>query len=113
MISCSIRADGRVAVTFCDADPARRGQWVGVAGDFNGWDPAMTPMRWGAGGYTATVVLTAQRYRFRYWSSLGGWFNDDSVNSLEFNQFGQNNCVLDLADPVATLDRPAAAREPA
>ena len=69
MISCSIRGDGRVMVTFTDPDPTRIGQWVSVAGDFNDWNTRATPMRWGNGGHMATVVLPAARHRFRYWSS--------------------------------------------
>ncbi|HEX3829314.1 MAG TPA: isoamylase early set domain-containing protein [Sporichthyaceae bacterium] len=113
MISCSIRTNGRIAVTFSDAAPARIGQRVGVAGDFNGWDPTATPMRWGPGGHMATVELEAERHRFRYWSSRDGWFNDDSASSYEFNEFGQKNCVLNLAVPHAGLRRSAAVFEPA
>jgi hypothetical protein len=96
MISFSTRADGRVAVTFSDSDPARIGQRVTVAGDFNDWNTRATPMRWGDGGHMATVVLPAARHRFRYWSSRDGWFNDDSAISHEVNEFGDENCVLDL-----------------
>jgi hypothetical protein len=44
----------------------------------------------------ATVVLPAARHRFRYWSSRDGWFNDDTASSHEVNEFGDENCVLDL-----------------
>jgi hypothetical protein len=97
MISCDISPDGgRVLVTFTVADPARADHDVYLVGDFNDWDPAATPMDNRDGRHTATVALQpGWRYRFRYLSSADGWFNDDT-GGHEFNEFGQQNCVLDL-----------------
>jgi Glycogen recognition site of AMP-activated protein kinase len=98
VISCDIHPDGRrVLVTFTVADPTRAAEDVYLVGDFNDWDPAATPMANHHGRHTATVALQpGWRYRFRYLSSVDGWFNDDT-GGHEFNEFGQQNCVLDLA----------------
>jgi hypothetical protein len=98
MISCSPHPDGRrVEVTFTVADPERVDHRINLVGDFNDWDPAAGRMHNSAGTHTATVALHPGRYRFRYLSSHDGWFNDQDAGCYEFNEFGQRNCVLDLA----------------
>jgi 1,4-alpha-glucan branching enzyme len=106
MISCDIHPDGqRVLVTFTVSDPQRATHRVHVVGDFNDWDPDVTPMQNDAGTHTATLALPAgRRYRFRYLSNVDGWFNDDS-GSHEYNEFGQLNCVLDLVFNLDSLRR--------
>ncbi|HEY3604244.1 MAG TPA: isoamylase early set domain-containing protein [Sporichthyaceae bacterium] len=98
MFSCDIKPDERrVLVTFTVSDPGRTGQEVYVVGDFNDWDPCATPMLNDAGRHTVTVALwPGRRYRYRYLSSHDGWFND-SDGWHEYNEFGQQNCVVDLA----------------
>jgi 1,4-alpha-glucan branching enzyme len=108
MISCSPHPDGRgVSVTFTVAEAQRADHWINVVGDFNNWDPGATRMHRSAGTHTATLVLgPGRRYRFRYLSNHDGWFNDQDAGWYEFNEFGQRNCVLDLAIlNLATLRR--------
>jgi 1,4-alpha-glucan branching enzyme len=99
MISCSAHSDRRrFSVTFSVTDPERAGHQINVVGDFNDWDPGATPMLRDADTHTAEVTLNpGRRYRFRYLSSQDGWFNDDTAGWYEFNEFGEKNCVLDLA----------------
>jgi len=106
LISCDIHPDGqRVLVTFTVCDPNRATQQVHLVGDFNDWDPDVTPMQNNAGTHTATLALpTGRRYRFRYLSDADGWFNDEG-GLHEYNEFGQLNCVLDLAINVESLRR--------
>jgi 1,4-alpha-glucan branching enzyme len=99
MISCDTHPDRlRVNVTFKVVDPDRTGHQINVVGDFNDWNPGATQMAEHAQTHTATVALhPGRRYRFRYLSNHDGWFNDDTAGWYEFNEFGQKNCVLDLA----------------
>ena len=98
MISCSPDSCGRrVSVTFTVTDPRRAGQQINLVGDFNGWDRAATKMHGASGAPAATVALDTDRYRFRYLGSRDGWFNDEDAGCYEFNEFGERNCVLDLA----------------
>lgn len=113
MISCAIAPDLRtVAVTFAVSDPTRAGERINVVGDFNDWDPHATELHRTVGGeHVATLPLRpGRRYRFRYLSEHGGWFNDESAGHYEYNEFGGKNCVLDLAilDLAALRPRPAA-----
>jgi hypothetical protein len=99
VISC-IPAPGRpvLNVTFTVADPEPGDHEIHVVGDFNGWDRCATPMRRSGDSHVATVALDpGSRYRFRYLSSRDGWFNDQDAGWYEYNEFGQRNCVLDLA----------------
>ena len=55
--------DGTVEFRFFRPD-ARQ---VGVAGEFNGWNPHDSPMiRDGGGWWTPRLLLTAGSHRFRY-----------------------------------------------
>ncbi|HEX3825683.1 MAG TPA: isoamylase early set domain-containing protein [Sporichthyaceae bacterium] len=98
MISCSPESSGRrISLTFTVTDPRRGGQQINLVGDFNDWDRAATKMHGATGAPAATVALETGRYRFRYLGSRDGWFNDEDAGCYEFNEFGEKNCVLDLA----------------
>jgi len=51
---------------------------VGVAGDFNGWDPQVTPLtRKKSGDFNVTLELASGReYQFRYVIDGQTWEND-------------------------------------
>jgi hypothetical protein len=121
MIRSEIAHDApAAAVTFTLAHSGLDGHRVAVVGDFNGWDPGATPMDREDGAYTATVTLAPGRYRFRYLSEDGAWFNDDAADDYEPNEYGGQDSVLDLtvttlteadlrhhdADPPAGLNPP-------
>jgi 1,4-alpha-glucan branching enzyme len=85
-----------VKLTFVLPDKALDGKAV-VVGDFNGWDPSATPLRKRGEQRSATVTVDAgRRYSFRYYSERDGWFNDDAAHDYERNEFGDDNCVIDL-----------------
>jgi 1,4-alpha-glucan branching enzyme len=95
MITTRKLSRAKVRVTFELPDD---GPSVGVAGDFNDWDPSTTPLKRRSGARRASVVLdTGQRYSFRYRNSDGDWFNDPQAHTYEWNAFGEENGIIDLA----------------
>jgi len=69
-----------------------------VVGDFNDWDPGVDRFRRRANG-TASAVLSLEvgrRYRFRYRSASGGWFNEDAADGFEENVHGSVDCIVVL-----------------
>lgn len=84
---------------------------LSVVGDFNDWDPTVTPMTPAGQGCEATVTVDAgRRYAFRYLAADGRWFNDDGAHTYEPGPFGGENCVIDLTD---AIDLTGAAAAPA
>jgi 1,4-alpha-glucan branching enzyme len=91
------RLDGvpKVRVTF--AVPADHLGPVSLVGDFNRWDPTATPLLQQGAWLSATIDLDVDRtYAFRYRTEAGGWFNEESADKTEINEFGSENSVLDL-----------------
>jgi chromosome partitioning protein len=67
---------------------------VGVAGTFNDWDPARTPMSPGPGGnWKTTVWLPAGRYEYRFVAD-GQWLSDPTARERVPNSFGSTNSVV-------------------
>ena len=74
-----------------------------VVGNFNGWDPAATPMRRRkGGGWAASVRLPqGERFEFRYRVRRtvetevhdADWMNDEQCESCD-NPFGGQNSVV-------------------
>jgi 1,4-alpha-glucan branching enzyme len=89
----------RVKVTFVLPPEEAEGA-VAVLGDFNDWDGGGLPLRRSGAEWKASVTLDAgQRYAFRYRRSNGEWFNDPDADGYEPNEFGGDDCVIDLTDP--------------
>lgn len=68
-----------------------------VVGDFNGWDPAATPMTYSKKKKTfrATVDLEpGKSYQFRYFVNGQFWFNDWQADAYLPGEFGDDNCVV-------------------
>jgi 1,4-alpha-glucan branching enzyme len=97
MIRCeNDKGKARVRVTF-DLPAASAHPPVSVVGDFNGWDPAATPLVRRGQTLRASVVLNAgRRYAFRYLADGGRWFDDDTADDSQPNGFGGSDSVLDL-----------------
>jgi 1,4-alpha-glucan branching enzyme len=92
----TMQRESRVKVTFTLPADGRR---VAVAGDFNQWDPAATPLRKRGKTCSASVTLDAgQRYAFRYVDDGGRWFDDDQAEGFESNGLGGTNCIIDLTN---------------
>lgn len=74
---------------------------ISVVGDFNGWDPTVTPMehnqakaRW-----ETTIELEAgRRYRFRYLVDGRRWLNDWQADGYVRNQDRMHDSIVDLTE---------------
>lgn len=100
MIRCEHdKSDGHITVTF-DIPAQGAEPPISVVGDFNGWDPAATPLVRRGRTLRASVVLDAgRRYAFRYLAGGGRWFNDDAADDYESNDFGGTDSIIDLTAP--------------
>jgi len=79
---------------------------VSVVGDFNGWDPAVHPLKKRSNGTrSVTVVMAPGRHSFRYLGEGGAFFDDGDADALEDNGFGGTHSVLIVAGAVA-MDEP-------
>ncbi len=127
MINSATSKTTASTVTFTLAHSGLNGHRVSVVGDFNGWDPGATPMVGVDGTYTATIDVEPGRYRFRYLSEDGRWFNDAAADDYAPNDHGGEDGILIVApeaqnvgsaqgtDRATELDRgadPAAAAGP-
>lgn len=91
------RAADAVLVTFSISDIEDASMQISVVGDFNDWDPHATAMEPGARGHSVTVCLQpGHRYRFRYLTEDGRWFNDAAADDYEPNTYGGLDGAVDL-----------------
>jgi 1,4-alpha-glucan branching enzyme len=69
---------------------------VSVVGDFNGWDPAVHPLRKRSNGTrSVSVSLPAgRRYAFRYLGEDGQWLDDEHAHAFEPNGVGGVNGII-------------------
>jgi hypothetical protein len=73
---------------------------VHVAGDFNGWDPARTPLEPAAGGaWTVTLPLKPGRYEYQFVVDGTEWIADPLAPEQNDDGFGSQNAVLDVRPP--------------
>ncbi len=71
---------------------------VSVAGDFNGWNPAQTPLERSDGGmWTATIPLKPGRYQYMFVIDGKEWIADPLAEEETTDGFGAHNAVLDVA----------------
>jgi 1,4-alpha-glucan branching enzyme len=72
-------------------------QAVCVAGSFNDWHPAATPMiPIGEGRWRKELILPPGRYEYRLVVD-GQWVDDPAATELVPNPFGTANAVLTVA----------------
>jgi len=70
---------------------------VEVAGDFNGWDPARTPLEQTAGGaWAVTLPLEPGRYKYMFVVDGHEWVVDPFAVEQADDGFGSRNAVLDV-----------------
>ena len=70
---------------------------VQVAGDFNGWSPMASPLQSHANGkWALRLPLRPGRYRYRLVVD-GHWITDPNNTSVETNQFGELNNIIEVA----------------
>jgi len=90
-----IKDSRKVKVTFIiPHDPSQ--PKVSVVGDFNDWDPSVSPLiKRNNDTRSVSVVLDpGQRYSFRYFSEDGQWFNDEEPDAFEPSEHGSQNCLV-------------------
>jgi 1,4-alpha-glucan branching enzyme len=95
MIKKTADKNNKVKVSF--VLPYSEGQpQVSVVGDFNQWDQASHRLtKRNNGTCSVSLLLDAgQRYRFRYYSEDGRWFNDETADEYEASEHGSENCIL-------------------
>lgn len=70
---------------------------VHIAGDFNGWNPARTPLEPHAGGaWTVTLPLQPGRYAYQFVVDGDRWIADPFAAEQNDDGFGSRNAVLDV-----------------
>jgi len=70
-----------------------------LVGNFNNWDPTVTPMKKQKdGSFSVAVTLpTGQSSKFRYLLDNNRWINDPDADCFEYCSFaGGENSVLNL-----------------
>ncbi len=76
---------------------APQAERVQLAGTFNGWNPALTPLRKNKEGFwKVSLELERGRYEYRYWVD-GSWQNDQNPVECVPNAFGTWNCVIEVS----------------
>ena len=77
----------------CRAPEARK---VCIAGKFNAWDTAATPMKKGKDGtWRIKLKLPPGEYEYKYFID-GVWASDQKCPEVVPNPFGTNNCVISI-----------------
>jgi len=80
---------------------------VSVVGDFNGWDPAVHPLKKRSNG-TRSVTIEAPPGRscFRYLGEGGVFFDETDADLVEDNGYGGTHSVLvvDGGSPVGIVE---------
>jgi hypothetical protein len=93
------RASGAVAFEFRMMEPDA--QQVALAGDFNGWNAASTPMHRDrqSGLWRVSVTLPPGRHLYSYVVNGRRWVIDSLAPSVDLGELGPAN-VLALAEPI-------------
>ena len=74
-------------------------RFVALAGSFNGWRPAATPMiRLGEGWWMKELVLPPGRHEYRLVVD-GEWISDPAAPEQAPNPHGSHNSVLIVGGP--------------
>jgi hypothetical protein len=70
---------------------------VQVAGDFNGWDPAQTPLEQiSNAAWAVTIALEPGRYEYMYLVDGQKWVGDPFAVEQSDDGFGSRNAVLEV-----------------
>jgi 1,4-alpha-glucan branching enzyme len=86
------RAAGSKRVEFKISAP--KANWVGIAGDFNGWRPdSLTAKKDRGGVWKATAMVSTGTHEYKFVVD-GSWITDPSCSRRTVNSFGSENSVL-------------------
>ena len=90
-----LQGSDKVSVTF-ETAPCPDAQSVGLAGDFNEWNPAATPMKQRKDGcWWATLRLPKNReYAYRFVVDGREWITDERADRLVPNEHGESNAIV-------------------
>jgi hypothetical protein len=73
---------------------------VEAAGDFNGWDPARTPLQQvSSDAWVVTIPLQPGRYEYMYVVDGQEWIADPFAVEQNDDGFGSRNAVLEVTPP--------------
>ena len=90
---------GSVPTTVTAESSAANPSEVCIAGSFNEWHPAATPMiSLGDGKWAKELALPPGRYEYRFVVD-GQWADDPSAKETAPNPFGKFNAVLIVQPP--------------
>lgn len=93
--SAAAGAPSTVLVRLVVLQPGAR--TVQAAGDFNGWNPAHTPLEQvSSGAWTVTIPLEPGRYEYMYVVDGQEWIADPFAAEQHEDGFGSRNAVLDV-----------------
>lgn len=69
---------------------------VSLAGSFNNWDTKSTSAKKDRdGNWTIRVDLKPGKYEYKFFVD-GSWWNDPNCGNLVTNNFGSQNCILEV-----------------
>lgn len=84
--------DSKKRITFKLIEPSA--QTVNLAGSFNGWDPAIRPLKRDAKGlWKTSVTLPPGRYEYLFVVD-GKWMSDPGCADIRTNEYGGQNSVV-------------------
>jgi 1,4-alpha-glucan branching enzyme len=91
-------AGTQVLVRLVVVHPGAR--MVHAAGDFNGWNPAQTPLEeLPNGAWAVTIPLQPGRYEYMFVVNGDQWIADPFAAEESDDGFGSRNAVLDVRPP--------------
>ena len=100
--SVAAAAPSTVLIRLVVMQPGAR--TVQVAGDFNGWNPARTPLEQvSSGAWTVTIPLKPGRYEYMFVVDDQQWIADPFADEQNDDGFGSQNAVLDVRPTGAPL----------
>ncbi|MBN1993866.1 MAG: isoamylase early set domain-containing protein [Anaerolineae bacterium] len=68
---------------------------VGLAGEFNNWQPSVNPLKKMKGVWKTTLELPQGReYQFRYFVNGSEWHNDEAADKYVPNNVDGDNSVV-------------------
>ncbi len=86
------RTMGSKRIEFSISAPSAN--WVGVAGDFNSWNPAsLTAKKDRKGIWKAMASVSSGTHEYKFVID-GNWITDPSCSRRSVNSYGSENSVL-------------------
>ena len=90
-----LQGSDKVSVTF-ETAPRPDARSMGLAGEFNEWNPAATPMKQRKDGcWWATLRLPKHReFAYRFVVDGREWVTDEQADRMVPNEHGETNAVV-------------------